>query len=395
MTRLASSHVQVLVLATSQALFQTVSALVMTIGALAGAQVTSAPQLATAPVAALFLGTVVGTIPAARFMARAGRKPGVVLGALLGVAGGLMAAWGVYSQSLFLLSLGTFLVGGYQAFAQFYRFAASEVADVGFQPRAISLVIAGGVVAAVLGPGLASVGGPLLEPAYIGSFLILSVVCLLATGVLAFLRMPAPGIAENQGEVRPLLTIVRQPAYAIALFAAATGSGVMVLAMTATPLAMGHHQHGLSDTTFVIQAHVLGMFLPSFFTGSLIARFGVLRIMLVGAILLGGHVLLSLTGTTLSSFGSALVLLGLGWNFLFIGGTTLLTSAYRPAEKARAQATNDLTIYIVGFMASLCAGPLLQALGWQMMNVVLLPCLLLAVAALLWVGRGRTSALSP
>ena len=394
MTRLASSHIQVLVLATSQALFQTVSALVMTIGALAGAQVGSAPQLATAPVAALFLGTVVGTIPAARFMARAGRKPGFVLGALLGVAGGLVAAWGVYSQSLFLLSLGTFLVGGYQAFAQFYRFAASEVADAGFQPRAISLVIAGGVVAAVLGPGLASVGGPLLEPAYVGSFLILSVVCLIATGVLAFLRIPAPGIAENQGEVRPLLTIVRQPAYAIALFAAATGSGVMVLAMTATPLAMGHHQHGLSVTTFVIQAHVLGMFLPSFFTGSLIARFGVLRIMLAGAMLLGGHVLLSLTGTALSSFGSALVLLGLGWNFLFIGGTTLLTSAYRPAEKARAQATNDLTIYIVGFMASLCAGPLLQTLGWQMMNVVLLPWLLLAVTALLWVGRGRTSAVS-
>lgn len=136
------------------------------------------------------------------------------------------------------------------------------------------------------------------------------------------------------------------------------------------------------------------MFLPSFFTGSLIARFGVLRIMLVGAMLLGGHVLLSLTGTTLSSFGSALVLLGLGWNFLFVGGTTLLTSAYRPAEKARAQATNDLTIYIVGFIASLCAGPLLQALGWQMMNVVLLPWLLLAVAALLWVGRGLTFAIS-
>lgn len=225
----------------------------MTIGALAGTQVASAPQLATAPVAALFLGTVVGTIPAARFMARAGRKPGFVLGALLGAAGGLVAAWGVYSQSLFLLSLGTFLVGGYQAFAQFYRFAASEVADVSFQPRAISLVIAGGVVAAVLGPGLASVGGPLLEPAYIGSFLILSIVCLMATGVLAYFRMPAPSIAENQGEARPLLAIVRQPAYAIALFAAATGSGVMVLAMTATPLAMGHHQHGLSDTTFVIQ----------------------------------------------------------------------------------------------------------------------------------------------
>lgn len=394
MTRQPSTRAQVLLLAVSQALFQTVSALVMTIGALAGAQVASTPQLATAPVAALFLGTVIGTIPAARFMARAGRKAGFVLGALLGVFGGLVGAWGVYSQSLFVLSLGTFLVGGYQAFAQFYRFAASEVAEAGFRSRAISLVIAGGVVAAVLGPGLASVGGPLLEPAYVGSFLILSVVSLVATGVLTYLRMPAPSRAEDQGEVRPLLTIVRQPAYSMALFAAATGSGVMVLAMTATPLAMGHHQHGLPVTTLVIQAHVLGMFLPSFFTGSLIARFGVLRIMLIGAFLLGGHVLLSLTGVTLASFGSALVLLGVGWNFLFIGGTTLLTTAYRPAEKARAQATNDLTIYVVGLMASLCAGPLLQALGWQMMNLLLLPWLLLAVVALLWVGRSRPSTAS-
>jgi MFS family permease len=166
----------------------------------------------------------------------------------------------------------------------------------------------------------------------------------------------------------------------------------MVLAMTATPLAMVHHQHGLSDATLVIQAHVLGMFLPSFFTGSLIARFGVLRIMLTGIALLGGHVLLSLTGTTLGSFGSALVLLGVGWNFLFIGGTTLLTSTYRPAEKARAQATNDLTVYIVGLTASLCAGPLLQTLGWQTMNLVLIPWLLAALAALFWFGRARASA---
>jgi predicted MFS family arabinose efflux permease len=184
MIRQPSSRVQVLVLATSQALFQTVSALVMTIGALAGARVAPTPQLATAPIAALFLGTVVGTIPATRFMARAGRKTGFVVGALLGVVGGLVGAWGIFSQSLLVLSLGTFLDGGYQAFAQFYRFAASEVADARFQPRAISLVIAGGVVAAVLGPGLASVGGPLLEPAYVGSFLILSVVSLIATGVL-------------------------------------------------------------------------------------------------------------------------------------------------------------------------------------------------------------------
>jgi MFS family permease len=385
----ATDHRQILLLAASQALFQTVSALVMTIGALAGAQVASAPQLATAPIAALFFGTVVGTIPAARFMARAGRRAGFLLGAASGVLGGLVGAWGIYSHSLLLLCTGTFMVGCYQAFAQFYRFAASEIATAEFQSRAISLVIGGGVVAAVLGPGLAGLGGPLLEPAFVGSFLILSALSLVAAVLLILLRMPSPGHEIGVGDARPLLTIMSQPAYRIALFGAATGSGVMVLAMTATPLAMQHHHHMLSDATLVIQAHVLGMFLPSFFTGSLIARFGVQRIMLTGAVLLAGHVLLTLTGTMIGSFASALILLGVGWNFLFIGGTTLLTSTYRPSEKARAQSANDLTVYITGLAASLCAAPLLQVFGWQMMNLLLLPWLLSAVVALLWLSRTR------
>jgi MFS family permease len=376
---------QVLLLATAQALFQTASALVMTVGALAGRQIAPAPQLATAPIAAMFLGTLVTTVPGSKWMARSGRRRGFVAGALLGALGGLVAASGVYAGSLLALSLGTLLIGAYQGFAQFYRFAAAEASDDTFRPRAISLVLGGGVAAALLGPGLGRLGGPLLEPAYTGSFLILAATSVVAAGVLAKLRIPKPE-ASGSGS-RPLLAIMRQPTYAVALFGAATGAGVMVLAMTATPLAMMHHEHSLSGAATVIQAHILGMFLPSFFTGSLIARFGVLRVMAAGAALLSAHVIVTVSGTGFASFAGALVLLGVGWNFLYIGGTTLLTSAYLPAERASAQAANDLTIFAVALVSALSAGALLQAVGWQWMNAVLLPWPLLAIIAVAWLGR--------
>jgi MFS family permease len=380
-------HRQVLLLVVAQAFFQTASTIVITIGALVGAQVATNPQLATAPIAAMFLGTVLTMLPASHFMARFGRKKGFVAGALLGALGGLGSAWGVYAGSLLVLSAGTLLIGAYNAFAQFYRFAASEVADEPFRPRAVSWVLAGGVVAAILGPALATLGGPLFEPAHVGSFLILSAVSFVAACLLLGFGEPALPFEIDQGPARPLFTVMRQPTYAVALFAAASGSGVMVLAMSATPLAMNHHGHGFSETAFVIQAHVLGMFAPSFFTGAWIARFGVLRIMALGAVLLGGHVVLSLAGSGFASFGSALVLLGVGWNFLYIGGTTLLTSTYRPAERARAQAANDLIIYVVGLAASLLAGALLQSLGWRWMNITLLPWILMALVALRWLGK--------
>lgn len=378
-------HRQVLLLAVAQALFQTASVMVMTIGGLAGAMVAADPKLATLPIAAMFLGTAVCTVPAATWMARVGRRIGFLLGAALGVGAGVIAATGLWIGSLWLLSAGTFLVGAYQAFAQFYRFAAGEVADDAFRPRAISLVLAGGVVAAVLGPLLARWGGPLASTAYVGAFLLMGIVSLIATGVLFGLRVPAPAIGVQQGG-RSLAQIMRQPAYIAALFGAATGYGVMILAMTATPLAMVHHHHALSDATVVIQLHVLGMFVPSFFTGSLISRFGVLRVMLAGVALLAGHVVISLTGTSFHSFAGALMLLGVGWNFLYIGGTTLLTTTYTSAEKGRAQAANDLSVFVVGLLSSLAAAPLLQALGWQNLNLVLLPWL--AAAALVLGGLG-------
>lgn len=389
----AAMHRQVFLLASAQALFQTASVMVMTVGGLAGGHIASRPELATMPIAAMFLGTAVATFPASMWMTRVGRRAGFVLGALIGVAGGLAAAAGIWIGSLSLLSFGTFLVGAYQAFAQFYRFAAGEIADDAFRSRAISLVLAGGIFAALAGPMMGRLGADLFPAEYAGSFLLLALVSLVGAGVLMGLSVPATKyeIGSSAGG-RPWSAIVSQPAYLVALFGAATGYGVMILAMTATPLAMVHHNHDLSTAAMVIQLHVLGMFVPSFFTGSLIARFGVLRIMVTGVVILAGHVLLTLTGTGFNSFASALILLGVGWNFLYVGGTTLLTTTYTTAERGRAQATNDMTIFAVGLACSFSAGALLQAFGWQLLNVLLLPWLCIAAALLIWLGHVRRRA---
>jgi MFS family permease len=224
---------------------------------------------------------------------------------------------------------------------------------------------------------------------------LLALVSLVAALLLTRLQMPAPTAYTSGSGGTPAAQIVRQPTYLVALFAAATGYGVMILAMTATPIAMVHHHHALADAATVIQLHVLGMFLPSFFTGSLIARFGVLRVMLTGVALLTGHVLTTLTGTGFESFAAALILLGVGWNFLYVGGTTLLTTTYTAAERGRAQATNDLSIFVFGLLSSLSAGALLDAAGWQVTNLLLLPWLAtaaLALLALAWTRRQSATA---
>lgn len=385
-------HRQVLILASAQALFQIVPVLVVTIGGLAGGAVAPSPRWATLPIATIFLGTVIAMFPASIWMARVGRRAGFATGAALGVAGGLLAALGVQMHSLAILCCGTGLLGGYAAFAQFYRFAASEVADDAFRPRAIALVLAGGVVAAIAGPLLARLGGPWLEPAYTGSFLIVAAVSLVALVVLLGLRMPAHEIVSPRDDAavaRSWQALVFQPAYLVALFGAATGFGVMILAMTATPIAMALHDHGLEAAATVIQLHVLGMFLPSFFTGALIERFGVLQVMLAGVLLFAAHILTTLTGTSFASFVGALVCLGVGWNFLYIGGTTLLTGTYTVQEKERAQAINDLAVFVIGLACSLGAGPLLASLGWIGLNVVLVPWLVAAAVSLVWLGVRR------
>ena len=226
-------HRQVLLLASAQALFQTASVLVMTVGGLAGGLIAPSPELATTPIAAMFLGTALATVPASMWMARTSRRAGFVVEALMGTAGGLVAALGIWLGSLTVLSVGTALVGVYQGFAQFYRFAAGEVADDAFKPRAISLVLAGGIVAALAGPLLGRYGGPMFSSQFLGSFLLLAVVSLFAAVILAGVRVPksATDAAANEPG-RSLVEIVRQPAFLVALFGAVTGYGVMILAMT-------------------------------------------------------------------------------------------------------------------------------------------------------------------
>ncbi|WP_428887885.1 MFS transporter [Enterobacter hormaechei] len=381
---------QVLILATAQAIFQTASVLVMTIGGLAGGILAPSPGLATAPIAAMFLGTAAATFPASLWMARVGRKVGFCAGAVAGIAGGIIAGTGIMIASFTLLCLGTFMVGVYQSFAQFYRFAASEVASSTFRPRAISLVMAGGIVAALAGPLLARLGSDVLTPRYLGSFAILAGISAIAVLILSRLVIPANAEAATAREAaRPWREVITQPTYLTALFGAATGYGIMILAMTATPLAMAHHSYSLAETSTVIQLHVLGMFLPSFFTGGLIERFGSIKVMLTGIILYGFHIALALTGPGFYSFAGALIFVGLGWNFLYIGGTALVTTTFSASEKGIAQAVNDMTIFAVGLACSLSAGALLELLGWEKLNELLLPWLVVTAVALLTLGFRR------
>jgi len=383
----------VLILAAGQALFQTASVLIMTVGGLAGLIVAADKSLATLPIAAVMVGAMLGTVPASLLMGRIGRRAGFVLGALMGAVGGGLGALGMIRGSLLLLCAGTFLVGIYQAFAQYYRFAAAEAASASFKSQAISLVLAGGVVAAIAGPQLGVLAKDTAGAEFAGSFLAIVALSLSASALLAFIRMPPAPPASVDSDARPLSAIVRQPKFLVALGGAAIGFGVMILAMTATPLAMVAHHHAASDAAFVIQWHVLGMFVPSFFTGFLIARFGVLTMMLAGVAALAGHVVIALSGLALLHFLSALVLLGVGWNFLYVGGTTLLTETYRPSEKAKVQALNDFSIFGVVVVASFTSGWLMHGIGWMGVNLAALPFLAATAVAigLLMLFRPRIS----
>jgi len=373
----------VLALAASQALFQTSSVLLMTVGGLAGALLAPSRALATLPIATIALGTAIATIPAAFMMARLGRKPGFMLGAALGAAGGLLAALSMFMANFTLLCVGTAFVGAYQGFAQFYRFAAAEAASDAFRSRAISLVLTGGIVAALVGPHLGAATRDLLPAAYSGSFMGIIALSLAAVLLLAVTRLPGPAMSVADDEpARPFRAIARQPRFMAAVVGAAVGYAVMVTVMTATPLSMVEHHHEVGVAATVIQWHVLGMFVPSFFTGWLIGKFGVTPLMLLGVGLLLAHVLVTLSGVAFLHYVSALVLLGLGWNLLYVGGSTLLTECYRPSERAKVQAFNDFMIVGVVAAGSFSAGALNEAIGWRGLNLSVLPLLALAAVVI-------------
>lgn len=393
--KMFSMYRQVLILAGSQAIFQTISILTMTIGGLAGELLAPSPSLTTLPIAMASLGTAVIMFPASLWMARIGRKKGFQVGALAGIIAGAISMAAMLLHSFVLLCMGLFCLGVYQAFAQFYRFAASEVALPAFRSKAISLVLAGGVVAALLGPLLAREGSTLFAVPYVGSFLFMAVMASLGVLLLSRLQMPEQIAEQDFIQItRRWQTVISQPAYLVALFSAASGFGIMVLAMTATPIAMRHHTFDLSQSAGVIQLHVLGMFLPSFFTGRLIERFGAIAIMLTGVLLMLGYVALTFVGVSWGLFAGALILVGMGWNFLYIGGTSLLATTYTPAEKGTAQAVNDMSVFIFSLLCSLSAGSLLNAYGWKVMNLMLLPWIVCLSIPLLWLAwwQKRSSA---
>jgi MFS family permease len=357
---------------------------------LAGYALATDKSLATLPVTAYIVGAAVTTMPASLLMRRIGRRSGFILGALLGIAGALICGFAAFSHSFGLLCAGAFVLGAYNATGQYYRFAAADSAPADFKSKAISLVLAGGIAGGIIGPESSKLTKDLFAGAvFTGSYLSLGVFCVLAIALLSRIRIPPLTGAERQDAGRPLLEIARQPAFLVAVTSAVVGYGVMNLLMTATPLAMTACQLPFSDAAFVIQGHVIAMFAPSFVTGALIKRFGILTIMLVGVLLNFACIATALTGIDVTHFWVALVFLGVGWNFMFIGGTTLLTECHSPAERGKVQGLNDLVIFITMAATSLSSGLLFTLQGWTLMNKMAVPFLVLAAGSILWLANVR------
>ncbi len=371
----------VFLLFVAQALFQTAMVMVMLVSGLIGQELASNKNLATLPVTIIMIAAAITMIPASLFMQRWGRKAGFHVGLLMGALSGVLGALALWQQNFWLFVWANMFMGSYQGFAQFYRFAAADAASPAFKSRALSWVVAGGVVAAVLGPEIAIYTKDWHTTAYVASYASLLILALLGAFVVAALDIPPASKANHSEPARPLLAIVRQPLFLVALTSSAVGYAVMVMVMTATPLAMVAAGHPMAASASVIKWHVLGMFVPSFFTGSLIQRLGVLPVLVAGVAMLLVQVLLALMGHSLELYLAGLILLGVGWNFLFVGGSSLLTHTYRPSEQAKAQAFHDFLVFGVISLASLSAGALLHMWGWEVLNLVSLPLLLLVVAA--------------
>ena len=391
---LSGSRRTVLMLAGCQALAMTGASIVGTTGAIVGSMLTPDKALSTLPIAVQMTGMMCATIPAALLMARIGRRGGFWTGISCGVLGAAIATAAIFQASFALFCVGTFFIGIHNGFTQQYRFAAAEIADEAFRSKAISLVLAGGVVSAVFGPEMAKWSRDLFAPVlFSGCYAMIIGLCIAAAVLLYFVDLPKPAAPVLARRGRPLAEIAAQPAFIAAALAAMVGYGVMSLVMTATPIAMIGCGYEFTAAAFVIQWHILGMYGPSFVTGSLIARFGLPRMLLTGAVLLLTCCGINLAGIAESNFWAANVLLGVGWNFLFIGATTLLTRTYRPEERAKVQAFNDFTIFGTSTLTSFSSGALLAGFGWTTVQLTVMPFVAVAAAAVLWLrfGAPRTA----
>jgi len=385
-----SSRKNVAVLAVCQGLLLTNNSILITVNALAGYALAADKALATLPVTAYFVGSALSTLPLSLLMKRYGRRAGFTLGAVLAIAGSLICAGAVYTRSFWLLCAGVLVLGAYFAAGQYYRFAAADLAPAEFKTKAISLVLAGGIVGGFLGPEISKQTKDLVgDHTYAGPYFALVTFAIAAIAMLRWLDIPPPTESERKHAGRPLREIARQPAFIVAVLCAMIAYGVMSLLMTATPLAMVASEHPFSDAAFVIQWHLVGMFAPSFITGALIQRYGLVKVMLTGVALNIACVGIALAGVEVMHFWLALLLLGVGWNFMFVGATALLTESYAPAERAKTQGANDAAIFTTLVLSSLASGVLFTIQGWQAMNLWAVPILLLAGAGVLWLAWVR------
>lgn len=378
------------ILALCQALFMSGTSLMVATTALVGFALADDKIYASLPFTLQLLATMFTSIPAAMLMAKIGRKSSFLFATIIAMLGAGTCAYAVIEHHFILFTVGSVFIGIFSGFANYYRFTAADSVDHEHKSRAISYVLAGGVLAAVIGPNLANHTRDLIEnAAFAGSYASIILLYIFSFILLSFLDLPhqKPPLDFKPHSGRSLHEIVRQPRFIIAVITGTLGYATMTLLMTATPLAMQHHHHVYSDTAFVIQWHVLGMFAPSFFTGHLIKRFGLLPIMNFGAILGLACIFINLTGTSVSHFWFALFLLGISWNFLFIGATTLLTETYAENEKFKAQAVNDFLVFSVVACASLFAGVLHHKFGWQFVNYLAIPAVILILISLVWLFR--------
>ena len=371
-------------LAGCQAMLFTNNSTLVAINGLAGLALAPRPSLATLPVTCWVLGGALATMPASLYMKRVGRQAGLTAGTFWAVAGALVCGAAIYGGYFSLLCLGALLFGVYNAHGQYYRFAAADAVPPEQRPTAISLVLAGGLIGGILGPALSRWTLELGARKFMGAYLTLIGVAIVTMALLRFIRIPVPSAAERAAAGRPLAEIAAQPKFIVAVLAAAIGYGVMNFLMTSTPIAMQICGYAFSATAFVISSHIVAMFAPSFVTGALIRRFGTIPVMLSGAALNLVTIAIALAGITIAHFWWALVLLGIGWNFLYTGGTTLLTETYRPEERAKAQGANDQAIFIMMLVSSFTSGATVTTAGWERVNLFALPLVAIVAVALVW-----------
>jgi MFS family permease len=345
-------------------------------------------DLATLPVALAMLGTMAATVPAAKLMATHGRRIGFVAGTSVGIAGAALAALGIALGSFVLFCVGSLLLGGLNGVAPFYRFTAVELTPPEARGRAISTVLAGGIVAGLVGPPLGAAARDWAPASpFVGSYILMVLLGLLLLLTIPVARMPPPPPRGVPRTGRPLREIAEDRRFVGAVVAAAMAMGAMVITMVAAPLSIKHAGHAYSVTAFVIQAHVVAMYLPAFFSGRLVEHYGTGRMMAVGLALLMACVAVNLAGVSAAHHWVALVLLGIGWNFLFVAGTSQLTTTHTDAEKGTVQGFNDFVVAGTGAAAALGAGPLLDAIGWRGLNLVVAGAVALTAAVLLAMRR--------